>query len=147
MNTNRLILTAGLAGLLLGACAAAPGDRPAGAARARGNACIFESAVSSFQPLSMTQLIIYGRGRDNAYLAEVSAGCFELKHRWALTLVDGDHNSQICGFGRDRVAYGDGGRVEQCQILALERLTPERLEALEIRHGLRKEDAPAAAGP
>ena len=146
INVNPLVLAASLASVLLTGCAMNP-DRPVAEPRVRGSACVFESTVSSFQPLDSTRLIIHGSGRNSVYLAEVSAGCFDLQHRWALALVDGDHNGQICGFGRDRVAYRDGGRVEQCLILGLERLSPERLKALELKHGLREKDKPAAGEP
>ncbi len=146
MNANPIVLAASLAGVWLGACAANP-DRPVTEPRVRGDACVFESVISSFQSLDATRLIIYGPGRNSAYLAEVSAGCFDLQHRWALGLVDGDHNGQICGFGRDRVAYRYAGRAEQCLILGLDRLSPARLEALELKHGLREQDKPAAGEP
>lgn len=146
MNANPIALATVLASVLLGGCVTDP-DRPAAEARTRGDACVFESTVSSFESLDTTRLIIHGIGRDSAYLAEVSAGCFGLQHRWALALIDGDHNGQICGFGRDSVAYRDGGRSEQCLILGLDRLTPERLKALQLAHGLRKPDKPAAGPP
>lgn len=134
MNTNRGLWLAGLAALWLAGCATDPA-RSGAASAPRGSACVFESTISGFEPIDMTRLIIYGIGRDQAYLAEVSAGCFDLEYRWQLALVDGDHNGQICGFGRDQVAYRQGSRLEQCQILRLDRLTPERRKALEQERG------------
>ena len=146
MSAIRVFVATSLAGVLLAACATGPG-RPAMEPPVRGSACVFESTISSFQPLDATRLIIYGPGRRNAYLAGVSAGCFDLQHRWALALVDSDRNGQVCGFGRDRVAYRDAGRIQECLILGLERLSPERLDALELKHGLRKPDEPPAGQP
>lgn len=146
MNATHFAFAAGLAAVLLGGCATDPA-RPAAVARSQGDACVFESTVSSFEPIDMTRLIIRGIGRDHAYLAEVSAGCFDLEHRWALAIIDGDRNGQICGFGRDSVAYRDGRRIEECRILRLDRLSPEQLDKLELEHGLRKPDKPAADAP
>lgn len=146
MNATHFVLAAGLAAVLLGGCATNQ-TRPAAVAGSRGDACVFESAISSFEPLDMKRLIIRGIGRDQAYLAEVAAGCFDLEHRWALAFIDGDHNGQICGFGRDRVAYRDGLRIEKCLILRLDRLTPEQLERVEPKHGPRTPHEPAAGTP
>ena len=44
----------------------------------------------------------------------------------SLAAVDGDGNGQICGFGRDSVAYQRLGNVESCRILGLEQLSDER---------------------
>ena len=145
MNAIHCVFSAGLAAVLLGGCAADPA-RPTAAAGSRGDACMFESAVSGFEPVDMTRLIIRGIGRDHAYLAEVSAGCFDLEHRWALALIDGDSNGQICGFGRDSVAYRDGLHIDECRILKLDRLTPAQLETLKSVRGRRKPDKPAATG-
>ena len=43
-----------------------------------------------------------------------------------LAAVDGDRNGQICGFGRDSLAYQNLGMVENCRILGLEQLSDER---------------------
>ncbi len=61
-----------------------------------------------------------------AYLAEIAGGCFDVKGQSALAAVDGDRNGQICGFGRDSIAYRGLGRVENCRILGLEELSDER---------------------
>ena len=40
--------------------------------------------------------------------------------------MDGDRNGQICGFGRDSIAYRRLGMVEDCRILGMEQLSDER---------------------
>lgn len=146
MDATHFALAAGLAGVLLAGCAAEP-PRPGASARSAGDACLFESTVTSFQPVDLRRIIIHGLGRDSAYLAEVSSGCFDLERRWSLAVIDGDHNGQICGFGRDSIAYRDGHRLQRCRILRLDRLTPQELEALELKHGLRKPDPPVVPAP
>lgn len=146
MHATHFVVAAGVAAVLLGGCAAPPA-RTGAAAAARGNACVFESSVTGFRSVDARRIIILGLGRDSAYLAEVSAGCFDLERPWALALIDGDHNGQICGFGRDSIAYRDGGRLERCRILRLDRLSPQQLEAIELEHGPRKPGPPADPAP
>jgi hypothetical protein len=62
--------------------------------------------------------------------------------------VDGDRNGQICGFGRDSIAYRNLGRVENCRILGMQELTEERREELGLgapKTAPREKPAPAAA--
>jgi hypothetical protein len=49
-----------------------------------------------------------------------------VKSQSTLAAVDGDRNGQICGFGRDSIAYRNLGMVEDCRILGLEELSDER---------------------
>jgi hypothetical protein len=96
----------------------------------RTNDCVFQSTVNDFHALDDRHVVLYGMGRSKAYLAELQGGCFDLRGQSTLASVDGDRNGQICGFGRDAMAYRHVGRVEQCRILGLEALSDERLVAL-----------------
>ena len=49
-----------------------------------------------------------------------------MQSQYALAAVDGDRNGQICGFGRDSLAYRRLGMVEDCRILGMEQLSDER---------------------
>jgi hypothetical protein len=88
--------------------------------------CVFQSTISGFHMLDDTHVVFYGMGRRKAYLAEIAGACFDAKYETELVSVDGDRNGQICGFGRDSVAFRRLGRVENCRILALEDLSEER---------------------
>jgi len=88
--------------------------------------CVFQRTIEDFDAISDNYVVLYGMGRRKAYLAEISGGCFDVKNRSALAAVDGDRNGQICGFGRDSVAYQNLGMVENCRILGLEELSDER---------------------
>jgi hypothetical protein len=97
---------------------------------ARTSDCAFHSTISDFRPLDDRHVVLYGPGRRKAYLAEFALGCFDVGRQVSLAFVDGDGNGQLCGFGRDSVAYRALGTVEHCRITALEELTDERREAL-----------------
>lgn len=88
--------------------------------------CAFQSTISGFEALDERYVVLFGMGRRKAYIAEIAAGCFDMKSQYTLAAVDGDGNGQICGFGRDSVAYHRMGMVENCRIIALEELSDER---------------------
>jgi hypothetical protein len=93
--------------------------------------CISESLVSGFDALDDRHLLLYGSGSRRVFLVEISPACFDLKSRNSLAVVDGDNNGQICGFGRDTVAFEQLGRVESCRIMGMEELSEQRrLEVL-----------------
>jgi hypothetical protein len=98
--------------------------------------CVFHSSVSGFEALDDRHVVLFGMGDRKAYLAEIAVGCFDMKNQSALAAVDGDGNGQICGFGRDSVAYRNLGRGENCRITGLELLTDER--RIELGLGVRE---------
>jgi hypothetical protein len=68
-----------------------------------------------------------------------------VQSQYQLAAVDGDGNGQICGYGRDSIAYQRLGMVDKCRILGLEQLSDERRAQLGV--GMpdrkpRKEDEP-----
>ncbi|HEX9707267.1 MAG TPA: DUF6491 family protein [Steroidobacteraceae bacterium] len=88
--------------------------------------CVFHSTISGFEALDDRYVVLFSMGRRKAYLAEIAGGCFNMKTQQALAAVDGDGNGQICGFGRDSIAYRNLGMVEDCRIMGLEELNDER---------------------
>ena len=88
--------------------------------------CVFHSTISGFEALDDRYVVLFSQGSRKAYLAEVSAGCFDVKSQSQLAAVDGDGNGQICGFGRDSVAYRRMGMVEDCRIMGMQELSDER---------------------
>jgi len=94
--------------------------------------CVYQSSISGFEALDDRYVVLFASGRRKAYLADLSAGCLDVRNQNALAPVDGDGNGQICGFGRDSIAYRRMGMVEDCRILGLEQLSDERREALGV---------------
>jgi Family of unknown function (DUF6491) len=88
--------------------------------------CVYQSLVTGFQTLDDRYVVLFASGGRKAYLAETSGGCFDMKNQFQLAAVDGDNNGQICGFGRDSIAYRRIGMVENCRILGLQELSDER---------------------
>lgn len=115
---------------LLSACASTPAQEE-GSRTSRTDVCVFQSSITGFRPLDDRHVVLYdGAGNKNAYLAEITPGCFDLSHQVTLAAVDGDGNGQICGYGRDNIVYEQFGRMESCRVMTLERLTDERLAAV-----------------
>jgi Family of unknown function (DUF6491) len=94
--------------------------------------CAFQSTITDFDVLDDRHVVLYTMGRRKAYLTEIAGGCFDVKTQSTLAAVDGDRNGQICGFGRDSIAYRRLGMVEQCPILGMQELSNERREELGI---------------
>ena len=88
--------------------------------------CVFQSSISGFEALDDRYVVLYSMGRRKAHLVEIAGGCFDVKSQHTLAPVDGDGNGQICGFGRDSVAYQRMGMVENCRILGIEEMSDER---------------------
>ncbi len=88
--------------------------------------CVFQRTIEDFDAIDNNYVVLYASGRRKAYLADVSGGCFDVKGQSTLAAVDGDRNGQICGYGRDSIAYQNLGMVESCRILGLEQLSDER---------------------
>jgi hypothetical protein len=88
--------------------------------------CVFQSSISGFEFLDDRHVVLFASGSRHAYLAELSGACSGMRSQFSLTAVDGDSSGQVCGYGRDSIAYGHMGRVENCRIMGLERLTDER---------------------
>jgi hypothetical protein len=88
--------------------------------------CVFQRTIDDFHVIDDRHVVLYANGRRKAYLAEIAGACFDVKGRSSLAAVDGDRNGQICGFGRDSLAYQNLGMVENCRILGLEDLSDER---------------------
>ncbi len=88
--------------------------------------CVFQSSIDGFDSADDRHIVLFSGGRRRAYLAEVSGACFDLDSQVSLVAVDGDGNGQVCGYGRDSIAFRRMGRVENCRILGLEQLTDER---------------------
>jgi hypothetical protein len=110
--------------------------------------CVFQSTISDFTTLDNEHVVLYSMGKRKAYLAQIAPGCFDVKSQVSLAAVDGDRNGQICGFGRDSVAYRNLGMVEDCRIMGLEELSDERRVQLGVgvpEKKPRKEDKPEEA--
>ena len=131
MKTLRLIAPAFL---LLAACVSSGPESQIGKQdkapkrieMSRTSDCVFQSTIEDFDALDDRYVVLYASGRRKAYLAETSGGCFDVKSQMSLAAVDGDRNGQICGFGRDSIAYQRLGIVESCRILGLQQLSDER---------------------
>ncbi len=94
--------------------------------------CMFQSTIEDFTALDDSHLVLFNSGRRKAYLVQLEGGCFDLRSQAAVAPVDGDGNGQICGFGRDSIAYRRMNMLEQCRILGIESLSDARREALGI---------------
>jgi hypothetical protein len=88
--------------------------------------CVLQSIISGFEPLDDRHIVLFDADERKAYLAEMAAGCFNIEMQTMFSAVDGDRNGQICGDGRDSLAYRRVNLVQNCLIVGLEELSDER---------------------
>jgi len=128
--------------LLLAACASTgPESRLGTEQKAQGEQnlrltrtsdCVFQRNVEDFTALDNDHVVLFTGGRRKAYLVQLTGACFDVRSQNTLAAIDGDGNGQICGFGRDSIAYHHMGITEDCRILGIEDLSDERRVALGI---------------
>ena len=122
----------GVAGALAAAgCAATATDAGDRAAAERETDCIRTSLINDWQALDERNLIVYESGR-RPYHVELAQTCFGLDFETMIGLYDRRGDGRICGFGLDRVIV-DRTIPEGCSIAAVDELTDEQAEQLELR--------------
>jgi len=125
---------AAAASLLLAACVSSgpesqlgkQDNKPRRIAMSRTSDCVFASTIQDFAVIDERYVVLYSIGRRDAYLTELTGGCFDVRFQSTLATIDGDRNGQICGFGRDSIGYERATLVESCRIMGMEKLTEER---------------------
>jgi hypothetical protein len=131
MNPYSTLACAAVA-LALAGCAATPtteaGDRTAAE---RDTDCIRTSLITDWNALDDRNLIVYESGR-RPYHVELAQSCFGLDFETMIGLYDRRGDGRICGFGLDRVIV-DRAIPEGCGIAAVDELTDEQAEELELR--------------
>ena len=88
--------------------------------------CVYQSTIDGFNALDDTHVVLFSMGQRKAYLTELEGACFDVRSQSSLAAIDSDQNGQICGYGRDAIAYHRMGMVENCRILAMQQLSDER---------------------
>ncbi len=94
--------------------------------------CVLHSSIKSIEPLDDRHIVLFEAAELKAYLAEMEAGCFNIEMQTMFSALDGDKNGQICGSGRDSLAYRRLNAVENCRIVGLEELSDQRRVELGI---------------
>lgn len=94
--------------------------------------CMFRSTIDDFTALDDSHLVLFNSGRRKAYLLQLEGACFDIRSEPAVATVDGDNNGQICGYGRDSIAYRRMGRFEECRILGIEALSDARRDEIGV---------------
>jgi hypothetical protein len=141
-----LVLTAGM----LAACAtpaAKPGDPVAATASLSKEDCIFSAVVSDWAELDREHLILYGPGRQQPYLVQLSFPSSDLPFNMAIGVIDADSNGRICGYGFDSIAI-PGGMPSRITIRSIQKLTPdEAKQMIAAAHPKREPKGKPAAAP
>jgi hypothetical protein len=127
---KRLILTAVLASLV-GIASASTTPKPDVTTGKKTNECLFIRSVDHYQPIDRDKVVIWGPGRRDAYLAELTMPLFNLEGSWNIALIDHDRDGRLCGFSSDKISVRDGSMHESASLRAMTKLTEADLATLE----------------
>jgi hypothetical protein len=128
-----LMLVAGCAGTGSDAMTADHGEKPALAAAQHPGVCVARSDVAAIEPVDDYRVVLLAKDRRNAYLAAFADGCFNLEGESGFTLLDGDGDGQICGSGKDLLAYRRIRTLQKCRITDLQPFTDELRQKLGVK--------------
>jgi hypothetical protein len=139
MKTLYACLLAGIAIAMTAgqpASAAAATDDASKAAKpsdARGDDCIFSNTIRDWTQLDSSTLIVWGMGRNQAYLVKLS---MPLPNIGPLRLgfIDRDHNGMLCGYGLDQVFSPDPIFRQRSTVLSMKKLDIPALTGLEEQY-------------
>lgn len=107
--------------------------------------CIYSTLVSDWSALDSQRLIIYAPGSNDPYLVKLSFPSNDLSFRFALGVLDADHNGRICGYGFDAILIPDG-IPPRITITSVQKLTKDEAAKLvaEARPKKKPKGKPAA---
>lgn len=135
---KRLALFAAvLTGSIVAAHATSPSnadDKTDVTAGKKHNECIFISSVGQYQALDRDKVVIWGPGRRDAYLVELTTPLFGLEGSWNMAMIDHDRDGRLCGFSSDRIGVRDIGRPESASIKSMTKLDEASLVTLEKQY-------------
>lgn len=103
------------------------------AAKADSNECTWSSAIRDWKRLDDKNLIVWGPGKQ-AYHVQLAFSLFDLNSAETIALVDRDNNSQICGYGMDRVVVPNSPMHSDATISGITRLDEAGIEQLAAKY-------------
>jgi len=91
---------------------------------------MFSTFVDDWAPVDKETFILYGPGRNDAYLGRLAIPAIDLKLSLRMVVVDDDRNGRICGQSMDSVAFPDPIIPGKIFIKSLRKITEAEAEAL-----------------
>jgi hypothetical protein len=101
------------------------------------DACILIDRIRSFRVLDNNTVVLLSMGSREAYLMKLGMPLPELKFAHRYAYIDRDRDGQICGRAGDRLIVPDASFRVPSTIMAMTRLDPEQVAALEAKYGVR----------
>jgi hypothetical protein len=108
--------------------------------------CLFTTVVSDWSDLDREHLILYGPGRRDPYLVQLTFPSNDLSFNMAIGVLDGDHNARICGYGFDAILI-PGGMPDRITINSIKKLTKAEAEKLVADTHPKRKPKPSQAPP
>jgi hypothetical protein len=97
------------------------------------NACIFSNTIRDWQQLDSSTLVVWGIGRNDAYLVKLSMPLPNIGPI-KLGFIDRDHNGMLCGYGMDQVFSPDPIFRQRSTVIGMTKLDTPALVGLEEQY-------------
>lgn len=139
-----LLATGVVGGGLTGGCATADPEKAGPSTTSE--ECMFSTSVDDWAPIDKQTFVIYGPGRQDAFLARLAYPTVDLTQKLGMSVIDDDHNGRICGQSMDSVAFRDATIPGKIFITSMKKITREEARAL-IAEGKKEADKKEADKP
>lgn len=128
--TTACVVIAGCASSGTGSQQGSSQAEPAQLAAPGTGGCVARSALDGVEAIDDRTVVLYAGSPRRAYLAGLESGCFNLEFQTMFAAKDEDGDGQICGGGKDSIAYRRLNMLQVCHILELQEASDERLREL-----------------
>ncbi len=108
-----------------------PPDPFAGADK---DACVFINSIQNWRVLDSRNVVLFAPNAKKMYLMQLGMPISDLDFSFRVAFIDKDHDGQVCGRSPDRLRAMGSIVREGSNIMALIRLDPSQIEALEAKY-------------
>jgi hypothetical protein len=110
---------------------------PAIASRENGGDCFFFNTIRNWRALDSTHMVVWAPGSKTPYLVTLTMPVFDLTSAWRVAFVDGNHDGNVCSFGRDRIVVPGGITTDSASIRGVSKLDDAGMAAIEQQYNLK----------
>ena len=133
MKTSWLVMA-----LLIGSIgvAQAAQQQPDPFAGADKDACVFINSIQNWRVLDSRNVVLFAPNSKKMYLMQLGMPISDLDFSFRVAFIDKDHDGQVCGRSPDRLRAMGSIVREGSNIMALIRLNPTQIQALETKYNV-----------
>ena len=118
----------------MGIAHAAADKQPDPFAGADKNACVSINFIQNWRVLDSRNVVLFAPNAKKMYLMQLGMPISDLDFSFRVAFIDTDHDGRVCGRSPDRLRAMGSLVREGSNIMALIRLDPSQIEALEAKY-------------